>query len=79
MPEVVVGLIRKSGGRRERYEHIAAYLLAAFPGRILPSGAVEVTANVSEGGPDAEAQVERVAREVDENWRDYYKRGWSPS
>jgi hypothetical protein len=75
MPQVVVRLIPKEGAPQERCKPIADRLLKAFQGEPEPSGAVEVTVIVAPGYPDAEEQVDRVAREADEDWRNYYERG----
>jgi hypothetical protein len=75
MPQVAVRLIPKEGAPKERCKPIADRLLKAFQGEREPSGAVEVTVIVAPGHPDAEEQVDRVAREADEDWRDYYERG----
>jgi hypothetical protein len=79
MPHVAVRLIPNEGAPKERCKPIADRLLKAFQGEREPNGAVEVTVIVAPGHPDAEEQVDRVAREADEDWQAYYKRGSLPS
>jgi hypothetical protein len=76
MPQVMVGLIRRKGIPKSRCDAIADRLLEAFPGKTLPSGMLEVIVDVAEGGPSAEAQVDKIASEADAEWRACFAVRW---